>query len=643
MEHQSGAEEMGLTRDQRRSLLDLIDPGDGRIKSGVILTYSAEAAPLVAILSTLAGHLLTNEEAVDQALSDGFRVMRDIEALSERVRILLNVGGLRTPGGTGDRMAALLDMVVREVVPMKNDAPDPGCSFHPKLLIFEYESARQVENSEPSEIRLFVCTRNVTTDDSMDTIASLRLVERKSFTENGERINGFLREAFSATKEKKIPKRIEGLIERIKKMDIEPLHNVSSRIEDIEFFGQIPEQISLSSQMAISNSEVRDRIIISPFIDETTLNAFSLDNAKLCTLLSERRDYTKICSLQDGVKLLSTNFSCFEINRDADQSFHSLHAKIILDKLDDSTSVIVGSANATKRAWNGANWEAVIRFRASPLYFDQAFKDLFVDNETENKAALCVPYTPIAEDKVEETVEDICKNTIIRGNLTYSINPVSDDTISIEVNFKANELVTSDQQRKVASISFRVLGESESHTATFANGAWMACWNVRIASFSSILVIDASFFEGNGFVSIRINRCLIVESDLLLQRNQCLRAELIQTQGIHEILQAILEGVGFGFATDFGEGGGSWSSGDAGGLPVANLEALIFLCLKDDPESLAKRAMIADIMNAKFSELPSGACPIRAERHRKLFTSVKKIWMQLESEYPMEFSEPWDA
>src|SRR5664279_3668614 len=103
---------MGLTRDHRRSLLEQIDPGDRRLKAGLILTYSAEAAPLVAILSTLAGHSLSGEEAAEQGLQDGFRIMRDIEALSKRVRVLVNVGGLRTPGGSGDRMAALLDTVV---------------------------------------------------------------------------------------------------------------------------------------------------------------------------------------------------------------------------------------------------------------------------------------------------------------------------------------------------------------------------------------------------------------------------------------------------------------------------------------------------------------------------------------------------
>lgn len=139
MEYQLGFGRMGLTRDHRRSLLEQIDPGDRRLKAGLIFTYSAEAAPLVAIFSTLAGHSLGGEEAAEHGLQDGFRIMRDIEALSSRVRVLVNVGGIRTPGASGDRMAALLDMVVREVVPMKDGLPNPGCSFHPKLLIFEYE------------------------------------------------------------------------------------------------------------------------------------------------------------------------------------------------------------------------------------------------------------------------------------------------------------------------------------------------------------------------------------------------------------------------------------------------------------------------------------------------------------------------
>lgn len=623
---------MGLTRDHRRSLLEQIDPGDWRLKAGLILTYSAEAAPLVAILSTLAGHSLSGEEAAEQGLQDGFRIMRDIEALSNRVRVLVNVGGLRTPGASGDRMAALLDMVVREVVPTKDGLPNPGCSFHPKLLIFEYEPKDGNRKAATSDVRMFVCTRNITTDDSVDTIASLRLIERKSITENGKRLCSFLQAALRETHEE-IPTGVSSLLKYVEKVDLEPLQTASP-IDAIEFFGQIPGQEPLSSLISRSADGVEERIVVSPFIDKTTLSSFLLGEQRKTSLLSERRDFAKICGLIEGDKFLKENFDCYEINRNGDQSFHSLHAKLVLDKTKSATAVTAGSANATLRAWTGANWEAVIRFRTSPGYYKKVFEDLFVDSEAENRAALCIPFLPAPEAPVDDPPKEVIANLISRAQLSYAISSPNDTSASVAVAITLGE-----SDFDIKAISFRLLGEVEGHEASPEKQTWKVSWDVPIASFSSILSISVTFVSRDGEERIGVNRCLSVDPALLSRRNQGLLSELVQTQGIHQILSAILEGVDFGFSSHLGDGvGASWTWGDGPGLPVANLEALVFLCLKDDPESQAKRSMISDIMSAKFFEPPGGADSERIGRHRRLFESTKKLWMQLESEFPVEAS-----
>jgi Protein of unknown function (DUF1214) len=77
----------------------------------------------------------------------------------------------------------------------------------------------------------------------------------------------------------------------------------------------------------------------SPFIDKTTLSSFLLGKQRKTSLLSERRDFAKMCGLNEGDKFLKENFDCYEINRYGDQSFHSLHAKIFLDKVESATVV----------------------------------------------------------------------------------------------------------------------------------------------------------------------------------------------------------------------------------------------------------------------------------------------------------------
>ena len=216
--------------------------------------------------------------------------------------------------------------------------------------------------------------------------------------------------------------------------------------------------------------------------------------------------------------------------------------------------------------------------------------------------------------------------------MSYAISSPNDTSVSVDV-----EITLGNSDFDIKAVSFRLLGEVEGHEASLDKRTWKLSWDVPIASFSSILSISVAFVSRDGEDRVQVNRCLIVDPALLSRRNQGLLSELVQTQGINNILSAILEGVNFGFSPDLGDGvGASWTWGDGVGLPFANLEALVFLCLKDDPKSQAKRSMISDIMSAEFSKPPAGADPERIDRHRRLFKSVKKIWMKLESDFPIK-------
>jgi hypothetical protein len=290
------------------------------------------------------------------------------------------------------------------------------------------------------------------------------------------------------------------------------------------------------------------------------------------------------------------------------------------------------SANATLRAWTGANWEAVVRFRTALGYYKKVFEDLFVDSEAEDRAALCIPFLPAPEAPVHDSPREVIANLISRAPMTYAISASNDTSVSVDVGITLGE-----SDFDIKAISFRLLGEAEEHEAFPENRTWKLSWDVPIASFSSILSISVNFVSQDREDRMRVNRCLSVDPALLSRRNLGLLSELVQTQGIHQILSAILEGVNFGFSPDLGDGvGASWTWGNGAGLPVANLEALVFLCLKDDPESNAKRSMISDIMSAKLCEPPAGADSERIDRHRRIFESVKTIWMKLESEFPIK-------
>ncbi|WP_316226742.1 phospholipase D family protein [Bradyrhizobium sp. SZCCHNS3052] len=583
----------------------------------------------MAILSTLAGHSLSGEDAALPGIEDGFRIMRDIETLSSRVRVLLNVGGFRA---SSFRMAAPLDAIVREIVP-----PDRQCSFHPKLLIFEYDTDDRQQRTVASDIRMFVCTRNVTTDDSVDAIVSLRLIERNEVTENGKRLRGFLQAALDEVGED-VPAELSRLLKRLDHVDLEPLHGAPS-LQGIEFHGQIPGKEALSSLISRSADGVEERIVVSPFIDKTTLREFALGGQRRTCLLSEPREIARICALDAGDAFLRENFECYELRRDLDQSFHSLHAKLVLDRTASATVVTVGSANATLRAWRGKNWEAVIRFQARQGYYNQVFDDLFVDDRAKNGVALCVRIVPVPEGPAPESAKEAVANLIARAALDCTIS--CHDAASVTVDLS---MIPGDSEFELKRVSFRLFGEMVDHQACPEMDAWRLSWSVPVARFSAFLSIAATFMTGSGEDEIRVNRRLDVDPALLARRNHGLLSELVQGRGVHEILAAILEGTDLGFSPDFGgDAGSSWTVKGGAGVSVASLEALVFLCLNDDPESLAKRSMISDVMKAEFAESPPGTDAEKIDRHRRLFEAVKKIWAELDRQFPVKARDPWGA
>ncbi|MEQ1877966.1 MAG: phospholipase D family protein, partial [Bdellovibrionia bacterium] len=601
---------MALTREVRKSLLEEIEPGEGRLSAGLIFTYSVEAVPLFALLSTLAGYS-TSAEEIDQTLKDDkFKILRDLEVLAERVMILTHVGGFHPPGDATARMASLLDRYLSEVAPEKEGGPDRRCSFHPKLMMLEYESA-----NGQSEIRFIVSSRNLTMSNCLDGVVIMRLVPTKKDTENGKRLHAFVKAAIAASGVKPL----DPVLSILNKLSKCKIVQTDGAADDIEFFGQIPGEKSLWDYLgqSIMSPANRRRIVISPFIDQKMLKKFEGQSGGSVEIVSEEMDFKKICSSKGGVDLLK-KYRCYELEPGA--GFQGLHSKMILSESTDGTEIIAGSANWTNRGWNGANWEVMIRLKYKAPAFGSTRKDLFEEDKKLKIAPLCIPFCPVEGKAKEQTFAEIWRDRLARGVPTFRIEQ-SGEACAIYVKFVPDaegfESECKYSVRFVTELTYRPL-----------NAAYEAEWKIRNVQVTGFLLIQAVSIS-NPSDSVEVVRKVAIPDEILKTRNELRMGELVQEQGLRKFLSALLEGASLGGSTGNLGNGGSWTDVGVAGTSVASLEALYFVLLRDEN----RRRIMDDIMRLKPEQLtdPPGIEPAEAERNRDLFRQVQKIWKMLSS------------
>lgn len=617
---------MGLTRDQRSSLLDLINPGESTVTAGIIMTYSADASAIFALLSTLAGHPLSNEPSTSQEPS-AFQILRDIELLKDRVRILNHVGGFKTTAAT-EKYSALLDNIIDEVNPHKNAMPDPYCSFHPKFFLLEYQNK---DNPNLSNILLALTTRNLTSDDSLDAISCFSIEIGKKETPNGLRLAKFIKAALAAAT-MKTPNHLQALLSKINRATLIPKVNKNLEMSDIEFYGQVPGATKMID-LVPHDSERNETIIISPFIDRTTLDSLKGNADKKGTnfLFSEIQDFKKICQTIEGVNFLNDNFSCYELDRSGEKTFRSLHAKMLVERKNEKTFVTVGSANATKRAWQGANWECVVRFSTSTNFFDDLRDDLFFSDQKKRTGAICTQFTPQLFEAPEDDSESRWHEAVVRGELIATPEREKDsDKITIKIQLRPYQ---TDIQVIFEAVRIKFLNEVQFHNATLIDGSWKCEWSVSAKNFSAFVSMQCDVSLSDNHKTVAVIRRIPVEQDLLELRNKSFKTDLIQTHGVHDILSAILEDSGFGGIQAFEPGSGAWSNSRTTGSTLVCLESLCFLFLKDDPESIAKKQLIHDVMTTDFDTKNSSIDAETFNRNKTFFEKIKLLWKTLNNEF----------
>jgi hypothetical protein len=353
------------------ALLEALRPPDGYVTDFALgATYSVELPVALAALVALSGTVRdTSEYGLHSAV-------RALDALNERVRIAAQQGRIGAPPASQRRLAHLLDRVIRPVV-----FDEAERSFHPKTWLVRY--ARE-SGQGPGRWCLVVGSRNLTSALDWDLAVNLEGeedgegAELPALTEYARWVLTACGEpSFGAAAWKRLPS---------------VRWRAPGRAAEVEFgfHGPARQSWSETALAALAGRSIVRLVLVSPFLDvEAVQQAARLfesvprhrrgeDGRRL---VAGRVDLEEVSRSQTGRAALealgdlrflaaSPDGGALPVTGDdADDmeplpSDLGLHAKVVAAwHAANDVTLLLGSANLTRRGWTGVNGEAWVRLR----------------------------------------------------------------------------------------------------------------------------------------------------------------------------------------------------------------------------------------------------------------------------------------
>ncbi len=350
-------------------VLDALRPPEGFVTDvALATTYSLELPVALATMVALSG---TAHETSDYGLHSA---VRSLQTLSGRVRILAQQGRIAAPSPERRQLVHLLDRVV---VAIARDER-VGC-FHPKTWVVRWRSEAA---DTPARWALVVSSRNLTSSQDWDLGVVLTGVE------GGEGIllptlQPYVRWLLSQTGEPSFGGDVWNRLSSVRWKG--PCSELA-----FGFHGDRPIAWKDGALARLGNEVARRVLIVSPFLDvealreaETRLTVAKPLEGSPRRLIAGHTDLEDLARQPAGRSLLaslgdvrSLAPSCEGVSvsdeasttgRGVDEVHATevgLHAKAIaVWHVKNDVSVLVGSANLSRRGWTGVNAEAWVRMR----------------------------------------------------------------------------------------------------------------------------------------------------------------------------------------------------------------------------------------------------------------------------------------
>lgn len=598
----------------RFMLVDALRPPDGyTLDTAVGTSFTLDLDAL--LLATVSFAIF---DSLDNELGrpDPMALLESVRRHAGNITVFAQAGALSGPRTHPPVLAYLEDAVV----PVR--PPRPGHIFHPKLWAIRFAA-----DERPPRYRLLVLSRNLTFDSSWDTIVRLDGEQHRDARQAHQVLADFIETLPGLALSKLSPGRPQQIAQ------------LASELRDVKW--EMPEGVNRLRFHPLgpgfqSPKIGGDRLLVmSPFLSHDMIKRLgsgagedvlisrpgALDGVGASAVGGFAQTYVIDSADELGASAaLTGQDQDEEVNGELPIDIEpprpgcelsGLHAKVFVVEDENSTTLWLGSANATDAAFSG-NSEFMVELG---LKDHEGSIDRLLDGTAggPNLRSMLMPYVPQQEEPVEASELERVNRTLDRlvrdaAELAYQVMVTGDgDDYHLDISWKKGSRIAA----RIEAEGYRVIvgpATQAAHSATFSESG-VAIGPVTLEAITSFLLIEArTRVEGTDVVSRSlVNARLIGEP---ADRKERLLAKVLDDPDkvLRYLLFLLAELTGDdSLLRAFGASGAgeSWSFAGASAPPL--LETLL-RALAHTPDSLDRVAEFVTDMATSDSAglLPAG-------------------------------------
>jgi hypothetical protein len=406
-----------------------------KIDYAVGTTYSLDLNSFMSLPFSL-GFIEDPDEAMKSSIAYLFTALR---LCTGKLALFCNFSNIKAPEGQKNTFLGLIEKSIFPINPVNKMKKNPELvNFHPKVWIIQETGM----NGEGSRIKVIVMSRNITMDNSLDVVCELTgVVGEKEAPQSSQDKHkplwdflNYLKRYADQQKAKMIERLISSL-KRVRKFDLD-----DSPFDDYSFHPMgIKEHMSDGQELLKQFQRSKEVMVISPFIDASTLQGFSsADRKTLITREMSLSSETVEFLGKDNIYITNQQMLDNEESHPVD-----LHAKIYYTRdKEHRQHMHLGSANAT---WNGFNRNVEfllgLRFAPHQCSYDK-FRENFINEDKDCKFEQMMEIPEYTGDKVKEINETLVLRQTISAIHKAEVQPQEDGRYMI--SFITEEEITSE-------------------------------------------------------------------------------------------------------------------------------------------------------------------------------------------------------
>lgn len=536
-------------------------------------------------------------------------LLATLQQYADRISIFCQTGKIALP-----KDMSLLISYLEECV-IEVNAPRRGGLFHPKIWVLRYTAPTQ-----PIRYRLLCLSRNLTFDQSWDTILLLDGEVAKTPNPGNKPLCDFIGSLPTLAHHGAVPERTQQAIDIMRQELPQVTFEPPEGFRDLKF-----HPMGIADYQKFPITDPIDRLLIlSPFVsDEGVKRLRQLGSRDVLVSRGESLAPLDTKALT-GVELFELSpyanpeeeASEHEHEPKEEATLSGLHAKLYVADAGKNARIWTGSANATDAAFT-RNVEFLVELEGPKKEFGiTSLMQQPADNEV-NFRSLLVPFTPPAsplEPTTDELEEDAAhaQASILRLRLQAIVSPLEDELhrYRLDLHIKDSDLLDLSPQLQVQCYP---LGSSNLAVQLNNEQAPSILFSpLSCEAISSFMAFKVRSKDGkrrlNSFVmnvpikGVPENRRQRILRALLSNKNQVLMLLMFLLTDSRTDARELMEMMAAGAGLDPDTNGGSGNETFAPQFPL--LEAML-KALSNNPTQLDRiESLVKDLRHIPEDEQP---------------------------------------